>query len=136
MTAPGDRPRRRAVSAAFFWGLFLVALTSWPRPPQVPSAIPYADKITHFALYGIEAYLLYRAVAWPGGARPSILRVLAIVGAMAVWGVADEVHQHWIPGRSMEAGDVGADVTGAGIGALLASLAPGPKRNPDGVPVP
>jgi VanZ family protein len=42
---------------------------------------------------------------------------------MAVWSVADEVHQYWIPGRSMEGGDVAADVAGAVAGAVAASLA-------------
>jgi VanZ family protein len=116
--------RRRARSAAFFWGLFLLALTSWPKPPPIPvvSGIPNSDKGGHFLLYGIEAYLLYRAVAWPGRSRFSLARVLAIVGAMAAWGMADEAHQYWIPGRSMEAGDVAADVAGAVFGALIASL--------------
>jgi len=118
------------VSAAFFWGLFMIVLTSWPRPPRIPvlSAIPNADKAIHFVLYGVEAYLLYRASRWPGRAGRSFRRVLAIVGVMAIWGVADEVHQYWIPGRSMEAGDVAADVTGATVGALAASLAS--KRAP------
>jgi VanZ family protein len=40
---------------------------------------------------------------------------------MAVWGIVDEVHQTWIPGRSCEAGDVAADVAGATAGALVAS---------------
>jgi VanZ family protein len=75
----------------------------------------------HFVLYGVEAFLIYRAVSWPGRSRFSLGRVLALVGAMAVWAVADETHQAWIPGRSMEAGDVGADVTGAVCGAMLAS---------------
>jgi VanZ family protein len=52
---------------------------------------------------------------------------VVIVGAMAVWGVADETHQAWIPGRSMEAGDVGADIAGACAGALAASWLSGRK---------
>ena len=124
------RSRRRAVSAAFFWGLFMVALTSWPRPPEIPivSGIPNFDKLIHMGLYGIEGFLLYRAVRWPVRVGSSLLRVLAIVGVMAVWGVLDEVHQYWIPGRSMEGGDVAADVTGAAVGAFVASVRA--KRDP------
>jgi VanZ family protein len=117
--------RRRAVSAAFFWGLFMVALTSWPKPPEIPivSSVPNFDKLIHIILYGVEGFLLYRAVRWPGTARGSTLRVLWIVAVMAVWGVLDEVHQYWIPGRSMEGGDVVADVCGATVGAIAASFA-------------
>ena len=126
--------RRRAKSAAFFWGLFMLALTSWPKPPEIPvvSGIPNFDRLIHMTLYGIEAFLLYRAVRWPGKAGVSILRVLAIVGVMAVWGVLDEVHQYWIPGRSMEGGDVAADVTGATVGALAASFAASKQRKESG----
>jgi VanZ family protein len=117
--------KRRARSAAFFWALFLFALTSWPRPPQLPivSGIPHFDKLVHLLLYTVQAFLLYRAVSWPGRPGFSLARALAIVGAMAVWAVADEVHQTWIPGRSTEAGDVAADVAGAAAGSLAASLA-------------
>lgn len=114
---------RRSRSAALIWAVFLLTLTSWPKPPTVPiiSAIPNFDKVVHFVLYGVEAFLIYQAVSWPGRSRFSLGRVLALVGAMAVWAVADETHQAWIPGRSMEAGDVAADVTGAVVGAVVAS---------------
>lgn len=87
------------------------------------SAIPNFDKAVHFGLYGVEAFLLYRAIRWAGRAGFSLVRVLAVVATMAVWGIADEVHQYWIPGRSMEAEDVAADVAGAGVGAVVASWA-------------
>jgi VanZ family protein len=88
----------------------------------VVSGIPNFDKAVHFTLYAVEAWLLYRSVKWPGRSRFSVARALAIVGAMAVWGVADEAHQTWIPRRAMEAGDVLADVAGAAAGALAASV--------------
>jgi VanZ family protein len=87
----------------------------------VVSGIPNFDKLVHFTLYAVEAWLLYRSVRWPGRPRFSAARALAIVGAMAVWGVADETHQTWIPRRSMEGADVLADVAGAGAGAVVAS---------------
>ncbi|HSS45360.1 MAG TPA: VanZ family protein [Thermoanaerobaculia bacterium] len=109
------------------WGIFLLALTSWPSPPRVPilSGVPHFDKLVHGMLYAVEAFLLYRSVKWPGRPRFTLSRVLVILGAMAVWGVADETHQAWIPGRSMEAGDVAADVAGAAAGALCASALSG-----------
>jgi VanZ family protein len=120
---------RRARRAAFVWAVFLLTLTSWPKPPTVPivSTIPNFDKVVHFVLYGVEAFLLYGAVLWPGRSRFSLGRVLALAGAMAVWAVADETHQAWIPGRSMEAGDVAADVTGAVVGAVVASTVSGKR---------
>lgn len=88
----------------------------------IVSGISHFDKLVHFLLYAVQAFLLYRAISWPGRPGFSLARALAVVGAMAVWGVADEVHQTWIPDRSTEAGDVGADIAGAAAGSLAASF--------------
>lgn len=113
----------RARRAALVWGLFLLALTSWPSPPEVPvvSAIPSVDKVVHGLLYGVEGFLLYFAVAWPCPPRFSLLRVLTIAGALAVWGTLDEIHQAFIPGRAMEAMDAVLDTLGGFLGGLVAS---------------
>jgi VanZ family protein len=123
VVAGESRRRAWALRGAVVWGIFLFILTSWPKPPEVPvlSGIPDFDKLVHFGLYGIEAFLIYRAIAWPGWPRFSLARILAVAGLMAVWGILDETHQYWIPGRSMEGGDVAGDVAGALAGATLAS---------------
>jgi VanZ family protein len=95
--------------------------------------IPNFDKLVHLALYGVEAFLLSFAIRWPGREGFSIARTAALVGLMAVWGVVDETHQSWIPGRSMDAGDVAADVSGAALGALTGSALSGRRRR-DGRP--
>jgi VanZ family protein len=108
---------------AVIWGLFLLALTSWPSPPEVPvvSQIPDFDKLVHGVLYGVEGFLLYFAIAWPGAPRFSWMRAATVAAAVAVWGTLDEIHQYWIPGRSMEAADALADTTAGFLGALIAS---------------
>lgn len=90
--------------------------------------IPNFDKLVHLTLYGVEALLLSFAIRWPGRDGFSISRAAALVGLMAVWGVVDETHQSWIPGRSMEADDVAADVSGAAVGALTGSALSGRRR--------
>jgi len=129
---PVPKRLRRARIAALVWGVFLLSLTSYPSPPPVPVIgwIPSVDKFIHFVLYGIEAFLLYLALRWPGRDRFSLGRVLALVGLMAVWAVAYETHQYWIPGRSMEGGDVIGDVCGSVVGALAASAVSG-RRGKD-----
>ncbi len=120
-TLPSLRFARRA---ALIWGLFLLALTSWPSPPEVAivSSIPNFDKLVHAVLYGVEGFLLYFAVRWPGPRRFSWLRALVIGGSLAVWGTLDELHQAWIPGRSMEAGDALTDAAAGFAGAVIASF--------------
>ncbi len=123
LTGGGEADRRRARFAAVVWGLFLLALTSWPSPPSVPlvSWIPNFDKLVHGVLYGVEGFLLYFAVAWRGGERFSWRRALTIGGILAVWGTLDEIHQIWIPGRSAEVGDALMDTVAGFAGALVAS---------------
>jgi VanZ family protein len=122
----------RARRFAFSWAILLFALTSWPRPPEVPvlSTIPNFDKLVHFGLYGVQAFLLYLAIAWPGRPRFSLLRVVAVLGVMAVWAIVDETHQYWIPGRSMDGWDVIADCVGAAGGAVAGAGISGARRVP------
>lgn len=118
------------------WGLFMLALTSWPSPPEIPgvTSIPNFDKLVHGSLYGVAGFLLYWSVAWPAGARRSWVRALVIAGVAAVWGTLDEVHQAWIPSRSMEAGDALADTLGGLVGGLVA-LAVSRQRRPTSPPL-
>jgi VanZ family protein len=115
---------RGARRAALVWGLFLLALTSWPSPPELPSAwtFPGIDKVVHGLLYAVEGFFLYFAVAWSGPRRP-LRRALAVAGILAVWGTLDEIHQAFIPGRWMEGADAVLDAVGGFLGALAAARA-------------
>jgi VanZ family protein len=105
--------------AAALWGGFLFLVTSWPNPPRIATTVFPLDKLTHAVLYGVEAFFLYRAVAWKGRPGMALGRVLAIAGTMALWGMLDETHQEWIPGRRMDSEDLLADVSGAIGGAFV-----------------
>jgi VanZ family protein len=113
-------PRARLLTAV--WAVFMLALTSWPSPPEVPvvSSIPNFDKVVHAGLYGVLGFLASFAVAWPGERRP-LWRALCVAGAVAVWGTLDEIHQAWIPGRSMEMADAVTDTVAGFAGALIAT---------------
>jgi VanZ family protein len=116
---------RRVRIAAALWGGFLFLLTSWPRPPRIPAIGLPLDLLTHFFLYAVEGFLLFRAIRWPGTPGATLARILVVTGALAVWGMFDEVHQEWIPGRRMESIDLAADVAGAAVGGLLGGVLPG-----------
>jgi VanZ family protein len=130
MTDEVKAPRRRARFLAAAWGGLLFAVTSWPNPPAIAAGGFPIDKVTHFFLYGIEALLLVRAFA--DGRRGRWPRVLAVVGAMALWGMLDEAHQQWIPGREMESGDLFADLAGTVAGVSAAALLA--RRTAEGEP--
>ena len=115
---------RQARFLAVAWALFLFALTSWPSPPEVPAVawIPSFDKLVHACLYGIEGFLLFRAIAWTGSEAFSWRRALIVGAIMAVWGTLDEIHQLWIPGRSCEVADAVTDAVAGFCGAVVASV--------------
>ena len=67
---------RRARLLTACWAVFMLALTSWPSPPEVPvvSHIPNFDKVVHAFLYGVLGFLASFAVRWPPGRSRPLLR--------------------------------------------------------------
>lgn len=93
----------------------LLALTvfvasSRPIPGEFGSIMAQWDKVVHFFVYGIMALLIARLrfvqERLPLGAMSSILMV-------AAFGITDEVHQAFTPGRFCSLDDWLADVLGA-----------------------
>jgi hypothetical protein len=85
------------------------------EPPDFFSA----DKIYHLLEYGIFGALTARAMdgyAFPAGGRR---RILGIVAAGFLYGLSDEIHQYFVPGRFATLGDLLADTLGAGLGGWL-----------------
>jgi VanZ family protein len=77
----------------------------------------FSDKTLHAWLYAGLAVLLVRAVVgsrWPRTGLPS---ALLAVGLATVYGLADETHQLFVPGRQFDLRDLVADAIGAGVAA-------------------
>ncbi len=102
------------------WMAFTFTLTSIPNP-EFGLSFPGADKVAHFGFYGIMGFLfvLWRREIGTGA-------VAAVVWAaifVAVLGAVDEVHQQWIPGRSMDILDWAADFAGGTAGGFCSAVA-------------
>jgi len=94
-------------------------LSHHPNPPSPPGA---PDWLLHGLEYGVLGFVL--AVAMAGGwGRPVNMRIklLTLVCGVA-YGISDEFHQSFIPGRHPSGGDVLADTAGtlAGLAAAVA----------------
>ena len=95
--------------------LFLFALSSRPVPGPV-SHIP--DWMTHGAGYAVLAVLAGRALAG-GLGRPVTARVAALAVLISTsYGVTDELHQSFVPGRIADAWDLVKNLAGAVAGAV------------------
>ncbi|MCS6798339.1 MAG: VanZ family protein [Myxococcota bacterium] len=108
-------------------------LSSMSMPPLVPSGGPWTDKLLHAVEYTVLGVLTAHgsSATWPGAARWR----LAIFGTAVAtgWGLLDELHQAFVPGRMSDWRDLAADAVGASVGAttrilLGARLARGPAR--------
>lgn len=96
---------------AYMLAIFFVSgLSIAPLPEQV------SDKTGHFVAYAGLALLCVRAL---GGGLPCrvVLRMAVLAFVIAAgYGMFDELHQWFVPGRSADVRDWFADATGACIG--------------------
>jgi VanZ family protein len=91
-------------------------LSAWPDPGGIP-AFPFSDKVTHVGLYGILGIAL--GYGWSRSPRPIAHGILIALGAL--YGVTDEWHQVFVPGRVPDVADWLVDVLGLilGYGAVV-----------------
>jgi VanZ family protein len=96
--------------------------------------VPLQDKGVHFLEYALLGALMAHAVrvSWPG----QRLGYLAAFWLTCGLGLADELHQVYVPGRMGDGRDLLADAIGAAaatlIYALVVSLAARKGRRPQG----
>jgi len=97
--------------------IFIFSSISQPMPSVEP--FPHFDKLCHFLEYGILSFLLIRALGSSGMNRAGLsLRIAAVILAVA-YGITDELHQYFVPGRNMELMDVLSNTLGAFIGQIF-----------------
>jgi VanZ family protein len=84
-------------------------LSSQSKFDMAPPGLWDFDKLMHMAEYGVLAALLLRATG-----KPALSLLIA-----GLYGVSDEVHQYFVPGRSSSVYDAIADVAGAGLVCAL-----------------
>ena len=94
--------------------VFYLSSKSLPLPKMLSNA----DKIIHAFVYFILAVLLYFSFL-KSGLRKYLLLITMIIAIS--YGVSDELHQYYVPGRVASIGDVIADSFGALLGSFLAA---------------
>jgi VanZ family protein len=103
------------------WGPFLGALVvifCLSSQSDVPGARYFWDKLLHAVGYAGLGVLALRA--FHGGfERPRLAATLYAGLAVILWGVTDEFHQSFVPGRDASAWDVVADAVGFAIAVVL-----------------
>jgi hypothetical protein len=93
---------------AVFWMLVIFWLSASPDGQGnfwLLNYLPFRDKGAHALVFGLLAVLLYFASK----------RFWLAFLLTSFYGVSDEIHQHFVPGRSVDPTDWLADTVGAGL---------------------
>ncbi|MCX7671012.1 MAG: VanZ family protein [Anaerolineae bacterium] len=100
------------------WMAVIFALSAQPHLPDLAPGLPGVEEIGgHLVAYGILAVLLWWALR---GTRSTTPATWALVITM-LYGVSDELHQYFVPGRTTTVDDLLVDLIGASLGLLLVS---------------
>lgn len=114
-------------SPLFLWGpvvLMLVVIfgaSSIPNLKTLPGNI--SDKSGHSIGYAMLGGVILRALAGGRLRGVTLAKGLAAIALATLYGVTDEFHQLFVPGRSADRFDVLADFVGASIGVTIGWLA-------------
>jgi len=97
----------------WFWPLALATTIVFASGGEVASpAIVGIDKVAHFGLFGLLAMLVVR-----NGFPPR--RAWIAVAMVSLFGLTDEWHQSFTPGRYVEIADWVADTLGAIVAVMV-----------------
>jgi VanZ family protein len=102
------------------WAALIYLLSARPDvgpggPPPSPWGF-YLRKLAHLVEYAVLSGLLWRAL---GDRRSPAFRFGWAVAICVVYGVTDEIHQSFVPGRFGKVRDVVIDTVGAGAAAFV-----------------
>jgi len=109
--------RRLSLLLALAWMALLFYLSHQPSI-ETPTLFSGQDKVLHAAVYALLGLLLL--AAQPRQAQGYSWQQVGISALIAsLYGLSDEIHQYFVPGRSNEILDWVADTVGALIAASL-----------------
>ena len=102
---------------AILYAVTLFTLSSFSALPSAPMGV--SDKVEHFTAYGGFALTLLWGLS--GGRLSMVSRgaALAATAVASMYGVTDELHQYFVPGRSCDVHDWLADTSGAAIAVMI-----------------
>jgi VanZ family protein len=85
----------------------------------MPPVLPNLDKLVHACEYGLLAFLFARAVR-ATSLNASVPLIFAITLYFVVfYGITDEFHQSFVPGRSADLQDLMADTLGGAVATII-----------------
>ncbi len=105
----------------FIYCLMIFMQSSYPSPESVPDW-PYIDKLLHIAVYALLGALLLRAFKTLQIQHNLKLVMILSILLSSLYGISDEIHQHFVPFRNADFMDALADMIGSVGGVYVYQL--------------
>jgi VanZ family protein len=122
MILPASRFKRFHLPP-LLWALLIYISSSIPSERLPAIRIVSADKVVHFLVFFVLAWLVDRSLrnmpAVPWAARHHLVLT---IGLTTVYGALDEVHQMFVPGRNPSLLDLAADLAGAVLLVVIVAV--------------
>lgn len=111
------------------WAAVLFEQSSIPNLSSPVKITKWDDKWIHVVIYLPLGFLLRRSLqqAQPGRSVRMLAIITFVLGAS--YGISDEVHQYFVPGRFSDWRDAVADAIGVVLGSVLYARAFRERRN-------
>ena len=97
----------------------LIFLQSSRPPPNITPHWPFMDKVLHFFAYALLGALFLRAFNTTQIQHDSKLIIMLSIILSSLYGISDEIHQHFVPFRTADYKDALADIAGSILGVFI-----------------
>ena len=96
--------------------IFYLSAQSDLKPPV---EFNMSDKLIHVLEFGILSFLVMRAIKRKKTGFVAVYPYILGMAGTWVYGISDEIHQYFVPGRSCSIGDIIADGAGVFIAGIF-----------------
>jgi VanZ family protein len=122
LIAAVDEKRHHLKYFCYYWApvivycLLIFYQSAYPSFEHTPD-LPYIDKVLHCCGYALLGFLCYRALRKSRLCNRTLLLIFLSALISTLYGVSDEIHQHFVIARHADLMDVAADSVGSLFGA-------------------
>lgn len=108
------------ILSALFWMSLIFSLSSIPGKSFPAETTSFIEIIAHIFLYGVLSFLIFLAlISFKEKDNFSGRLIFIAVALSVIYGISDEYHQGYVPGRFVSFADLMFDFLGSVIGAFL-----------------
>lgn len=104
---------------AILYAALIFSLSSLTKTPPIEIPIWNVDKLVHMLEYTIFGILLVLAFRSDQIGKPMRRANFQSIILGVLYGLTDEIHQYFVPGRTSSLADLGADALGILLGVWI-----------------